>query len=125
MTALRPYQESAIAALRTSLRSGKRRPILVSPTGSGKTVVATEVIRMAREKSRSVLFLAPRRELIYQASERFGNAGIRHGVIMAGEPRDIMADVQIASFDTLHARGVRSRRMLIEKMNVAISGTMK
>lgn len=117
---LRPYQAAAIGALRESLRSGKRRPVLVAPTGSGKTVIAGEVIRMAREKRRSVLFLAPRRELIYQASSRFAAAGIMHGVIMAGEPRNATADVQIASFDTLHARGVRTSRMRMPKADLVI-----
>lgn len=130
---LRPYQVSAIDALRASLRGGKRRPVLVLPTGSGKTQVAREIVRMAREKAKRVLFLAPRRELIYQASARFAAAGIMHGVIMAGEPRSLMADVQIASFDTLHARGMRGGKMrmpdadllIVDEAHLSISETRK
>lgn len=106
---IRPYQQAAIDNLRASIASGKRRPILTLPTGSGKTVIAAEIVRMAREKKRRVLFLAPRRELITQASSRFAAAGIVHGIIMAGVKPFRFADVQIASFDTLHARGVRRR----------------
>jgi DNA repair protein RadD len=131
--ALRPYQASAIDALRASLRSGKRRPVLVAPTGSGKTVIAREVIRMARAKAKRVLFLAPRRELIYQASQRLADAHILHGVVMAGEPRSLLADVQVASFDTLHARGVRTERMrmppadlvIVDEAHLSISETRK
>ena len=101
---LREYQVQAIEALRASLAHGKRRPVLVSPTGSGKTRTAVEVIRLATEKGNTVLLLAPRRELIYQASGVLERAGIRHGVIMAGEPMNRYASVQVASFDTLWAR---------------------
>ncbi len=120
MTSLRPYQNSAVTALRASLGAGHRRPILVLPTGSGKTVIAAEIVRMAREKSRSVLFLAPRRELIHQASEQFTAAGVRHGIIMAGVDRNLYADVQIASFDTLHARGMRTKRMQMPRAELVI-----
>jgi DNA repair protein RadD len=118
--ALRRYQLDGIEALRASLRAGHRRPILVAPTGSGKTVLAAEIVRMAQEKSKSVLFLAPRRELIAQASARFAKVGIQHGIIMAGEPRSLYARVQVASFDTLHARGVRTKRMLMPQGDLVI-----
>lgn len=101
---LREYQVQAIESLRTSLAQGKQRPVLVSPTGSGKTRTAVEIIRLAVERGNRVLLLAPRRELIYQASEVLERAGIAHGIIMAGEPMNGYAPVQVASFDTLWAR---------------------
>jgi superfamily II DNA or RNA helicase len=58
-----------------------------------------------------VLFLAHRREIITQASAKLTANGVRHGIIMAGvEPRPIES-VQVASIDTLHVRGVRSKAM--------------
>lgn len=118
--ALRPYQRDGIEALRASLRGGHRRPILVAPTGSGKTVIAVEVIRMALDKGKSVLVVAPRRELISQISAMLAKAGIHHGIIMAGEPRTLYARVQVASFDTLHARGVRTKRMLMPSADLVL-----
>lgn len=120
MLELRSYQRDAIEALRKSIASGKRRPVLVSPCGSGKTVIATEIIRRAIEKGKRVLFLAPRRELIYQAAAALEKNGIRPGVIMAGEPRSIYQLCQVASFDTLHARAMRSNRMLMPDADLVI-----
>lgn len=117
---LRPYQAEAITNLRRSLMQGSRRPLLVSPTGSGKTHVAVEIIRNATAKGKDVLFLAPRRELIYQASERLAAHGVPHGIIMAGEPRDIYAKCQVASMDTLYVRGVRDERMMMPDADVVI-----
>lgn len=104
----RPFQVAAVAALRHSLASGHRAPILVSPTGSGKTVMAAGIIHGALSKNRRVLFLAPRRELIRQASQTLARFGIRHGVIMAGEDL-VPAQVQVASWDTLRSWIKRER----------------
>lgn len=120
VTELRPYQAEAITNLRRSLMQGRRRPLLVSPTGSGKTHVAVEIIRNATAKGKNVLFLAPRRELIYQASERLAAHGVLHGIIMAGESRNIYAKCQVASMDTLYVRGVRDERMMMPDADVVI-----
>ncbi|MFR8334768.1 MAG: DEAD/DEAH box helicase family protein [Oscillospiraceae bacterium] len=36
---LRPYQKAAIDGIRSQWQSGKRRTLLVLPTGCGKTIV--------------------------------------------------------------------------------------
>jgi DNA repair protein RadD len=106
MTTLRPYQLDTVAKLEEIVRV-----ILVSPTGAGKTVIASEIIKRAVEQYRSVLFLAHRREIIQQTSLKLTANGVRHGIIMAGvEPRPMEA-VQVASIDTLLVRGVRSKAM--------------
>lgn len=117
---LRDYQENAILKLRQSIAKGKRKPVLVAPTGSGKTHIATAVIQSAVSKGNHVLLLAPRRELIYQASNKLHSYKIPHGVIMAGEPMQQWQKVQVASFDTLHARGIRNERILMPKADVVI-----
>ena len=38
----RPYQKTAVKKLRNIFKQGKRRILLVSPTGSGKTVIASD-----------------------------------------------------------------------------------
>lgn len=117
---LRPYQQDVIDNLRESMRGGHRRIVLQLPTGAGKTRIAAEIIRLAKERANRSLFLAPRRELIYQAGEALQRQGIFAGVIMAGEPRNVMADVHVASFDTLHARAVRGNRMLMPEADLVI-----
>lgn len=117
---LRDYQSNAIGSLRTSLATGHQRPVLCLPTGGGKTVIAGSIVKSAFEKHKRVLFLAPRRELIYQASAAFQKFGIRHGVIMAGEPVNCMQSVQVASFDTLNARAMRRAKMNLPAADLVV-----
>jgi DNA repair protein RadD len=110
MIDLRPYQIDVVERVEQALGTAAR-PLLVAPTGSGKTVIAAEIINRAVAKYKTVLFLAHRREIIMQTSAKLTANGVRHGIIMAGvEPRP-MESVQVASIDTLHVRGVRSKAM--------------
>lgn len=79
--ALRPYQQEAVNALLTSLKSGEH-PLLILPTGCGKTIVFAELIyRWASEIGESSLVLAHREELIDQAMTKIKMvAGISCGV---------------------------------------------
>jgi superfamily II DNA or RNA helicase len=61
---LRPYQRDAIAAVLAGRRDGLRRMLVCLPTGAGKTVIFSELARLAR---RQVLVLAHREELLGQA----------------------------------------------------------
>lgn len=101
---LRPYQVRAIDVARKLLAQGKKSVLLVSPTGSGKTVIAADVIRRAEERGSRVLFLAHRRELIQQTADKLNRFGVRHGVIMAGERPALHHAVQVASIQTLARR---------------------
>jgi superfamily II DNA or RNA helicase len=99
---LRSYQIQAIASLRVAVMQTPR-VILVMPTGSGKTVVFSEICRLANEKGRKVLILVHRRELVTQASDKLTKAGVKHGIIAAGfDPSD--QPVQVASVQTLIRR---------------------
>jgi superfamily II DNA or RNA helicase len=46
---LRDYQRAALDGAREQLRRGKRAVLLVLPTGTGKTVVFSEAIRLCTE----------------------------------------------------------------------------
>ena len=97
---LRDYQLTAIEKLRTTIAQGRRKVILHSPCGSGKTVIAASIIALARSKGNAVLFLANRRELIFQAKAILEQCGLTCGVIMAGEEPDLSNSLQIASMQT-------------------------
>ena len=47
MNELRPYQVDVIAELGRTIAAGKRRIILVAPTGAGKSVIAAAIIKAA------------------------------------------------------------------------------
>jgi len=103
VTNLRPYQHRAIDDLRNAYRSGARAPLLVAPTGAGKTVILAAITASATERGRKVLILVHRRELIHQASSKLTAAGVEHGIIAAGVQR-ANASVQVASVQTLIRR---------------------
>lgn len=100
---LRPYQQRAIDDLRAAFRQGARAPLLVAPTGAGKTVIFSAIAASAAAKGRSALVLVHRRELIHQASRKLSDAGVDHGVIAAGiDPSP--GPIQVASVQTLIRR---------------------
>jgi len=99
---LRSYQLQAIASVRIAVMQANRA-LLVMPTGSGKTVVFSEICRLANDKGKKVLILVHRRELVTQASDKLTKAGVQHGIIAAGfDPSD--QPVQVASVQTLIRR---------------------
>jgi len=104
---LRDYQISAIEKLESS---EKRGSILQAPCGSGKTVMAAELIRRAVEDAKQVLFIAHRRELVRQCSDKLHRFGVDHGIIMAGFQKRLAPDVQVASIQTL-GRRLKSKRL--------------
>jgi superfamily II DNA or RNA helicase len=58
MTELRSYQIEVIADLERAIATGRKRLILVMPTGAGKTVVAANIINKAVSEQKRVLVLA-------------------------------------------------------------------
>jgi superfamily II DNA or RNA helicase len=49
---LRPYQTRTIDLLSQSFREGNRRIVLALPTGSGKTLISSEIFRRAAGNSK-------------------------------------------------------------------------
>jgi DNA repair protein RadD len=108
---LRQYQLDVIDRVDSETAAGRRRVLLVAPTGAGKTVIAAEIIRRAVARKNNVLVLAHRRELIAQTSAKLYAAGVDHGIVQAGFPSRPDALVQVASVQTLHARAVRGSKI--------------
>jgi len=101
----RPYQVNALARLREQVSLGRRRVLLVAPTGAGKTTIAGDVISGAAAKGNKCIFLAHRTELIEQCSQRLDDMGVSHGIIQGGSRRkNPESMVQVASIQTLIRR---------------------
>lgn len=104
MYALRPYQQTAVDAVRESFRAGRRRPLLVAPTGSGKTVVFSYITASAAAKGNRTLVLVHRAELLEQCHRSLSQLDVPHGLIAAGLTPDRSQLTQIASVQTLVRR---------------------
>lgn len=104
MLSLRPYQQSAVDGIRASLLAGNRAPLLVLPTGGGKTIVFSYIAATTAMKSKRVLILVHRIELLRQTSEKLHMASVDHGLINAKFSASYYKPVQVASVQTLVKR---------------------
>lgn len=120
MFVLRDYQELCIEQVRQAIRAGYRKILIVAPTGSGKTVIAAKIVQLAAEKLRRSMFLAHRRELIYQCADKLVKFGVDHGILMAGEYPYGAADCQVASIQTLAARCITTERMPLPNSDLIV-----
>lgn len=66
----RKYQSDAMAAVLSEWEGGRRRTLLVLPTGTGKTIVFSKVIEARVAAGDRVLVLAHRGELLEQAADK-------------------------------------------------------
>ncbi len=108
---LRPYQREVIEQFHGAVAAGKRRVILVAPTGAGKTVIGADIINTTTRAQKRVLVLAHRREIINQTADKLRMNVIYPGMIMAGvQPRPLEL-VQLASIQTLWARSQHTGKM--------------
>lgn len=81
MPDLRPYQLRAVDAVRRHMAEGSRASLLVSPTGSGKTVILAHVAASAVARGRRVVIAAHRGELLHQIARAVEAEGLRYGMI--------------------------------------------
>jgi superfamily II DNA or RNA helicase len=101
---LRDYQESAVQAVRDSFRSGHKNTLLVSPTGSGKTVIFSYIAAGMARNNKRILIVAHRRELLKQISAALKKVGVAHAVMAGGYRGVPTANVVVASVFTLVKR---------------------
>ena len=112
---LRPYQIEAIDRVRLAMTAGRRRVVLVMPTGAGKTRTCAEMVARAVAGGRRALWLAHRSELVDQSAATLTSLGLTVGgaCASAATPPNPYAPVQVASVQTLIARNVRPPADLI------------
>lgn len=85
MFELRPYQAEAKRAILSEWDQGRRKTLLVLPTGCGKTVVFASVTETQVSKGHRVLIMAHRGELLEQAADKLRNA---YGLVSILEKAD-------------------------------------
>ena len=107
---LRPHQVRSVEACHAEYAAGARSVLLVAPTGFGKTAVASDLISRSVSSGHRVLFLVHRIEIIRDTVRRLRALGLRVGTIVAGFDADPDAPVQVASIQTIDARGIGAFR---------------
>lgn len=92
---LRTYQSTVVTDIRNAYAEKKRAPLVVLPTGGGKTTIFAYVTASAASKNKCVFLLCHRAELVKQISATLARFGCRHQVIAPGP---IVRQVQVAQF---------------------------
>jgi DNA repair protein RadD len=106
---LRWYQKEACAAAWLHLCSQAGNPVIVLPTGAGKSLVIAELCRAAvQDYGGRVLVLAHRKELLAQNAEKISRSlppGVSLGVYSAGlGMRSVGADVVCGGIQSVFRR---------------------
>ncbi len=115
---LRDYQEDVLVQTRDASREGLTRLMAVLPTGSGKTIIFSE---LARRSKRKTMILAHRDELVHQAVDKIRMVWPEAAVgIVKGRENDFHhKNVVCASIQTL-ARKERLEQILDEEFGLLV-----
>jgi superfamily II DNA or RNA helicase len=120
MYKLRDYQLQNFEELRAAYGRGNRRVLYQAATGSGKTVVASTVAKLAAEKGNRVMPVAHRRELIHQFAKKLNEMDLNCGMVMAGEKLEVYKEIQVGSIQTLWARYLKAKRINLHEPDLII-----
>lgn len=101
---LRDFQKKTISDLYKKIEKEETPVLLVAPTGSGKTVMMSEIIKDAEAKGSSCVLIVHRDPLVEQSKEILAKFGLEAGVIKAGYRPDLSQIIQIVSIQTLARR---------------------
>ena len=125
---LRPYQSDITNRTRKAAESF-RRVLVVAPTGSGKTVIFSDIARSAALKHNRVFILVHRQEILRQTIQKLAMFGIQPGVIQAGQ-RMTANYIQVAMVQTLRNRmkylgAAQPKMIIIDECHHAPAATYK
>lgn len=115
MLILRPYQTESVRLLSSGFLKHKRQ-VLALPTGAGKTVVFSEIVKRAAEKGTKTIVLTDRTELFKQTIKSLSRIGIAVEEI-APNKKNIYLDavIYVGMVETL-----KRRKELLENLNPSL-----
>jgi superfamily II DNA or RNA helicase len=122
---LRPYQARDLDRIADAFNGGALRVCYQAPTGSGKTVLFADLIKVVADHGERVLVLGHRDEIVQQISASLDDLAVDHGIIAPDytETNDL---VQVASVMTAVRRLHRLRPpklLVIDEAHHAVAAT--
>jgi DNA repair protein RadD len=113
----RQYQQESVEAVWDCIRNTEQNPLVVLPTGAGKSLVIAMIIGQALKWQGRVMVLAHRKELLQQNHEKIqALAEIDAGIYSAGlKRRDKSDDVICAGIQSVYFRALEfgARQLVI------------
>lgn len=101
-----PFQQKVIDEVHVAIARQKKSITLGAATGSGKTVMASQLKRDFLDKGLRTLFVVNRDILVTQTLETLEKFGVSGGVIAGGRKENRLPMVQVASVQTLARRDI-------------------
>ena len=81
---LRPYQKETVDLILGNIENGIKTQLINAPTGAGKTVIASEVVKQLVDAGKKVFFVVANEPLIMQTYNKFIGIGLFPSIIKAG-----------------------------------------
>lgn len=127
MLELHQFQKQIIYDTKKTMSEGATAPLIVSPTGSGKTIIFSHIAQGAMKKDKRVLILTHRKEILRQTLSKLFGFGVQSGQIVSGMPmtRD---KCQVAMIGTLVNRVDKIKRpdlIIIDECHHAVANQWK
>ena len=123
---LRDYQKDII----TRAIKSKGNILIQAPTGSGKTVIAEEIVKFHKDSNKKTLFLAPKINLLEQTAKAFSNLNpqIIHG--SNKEDIDTQAHSFVSTIQTISRRvdflsSMNFDYIIFDEMHYGVKGKMQ
>jgi superfamily II DNA or RNA helicase len=104
MIELYDYQQRYIEEIKKHFANGKKRLILCSATGSGKTVMFSYMTKQAFEKEKRILILTDRKELFSQSSGALVQMGLHCNEIKPNKKVDFSHSLYVGMIQTVTRR---------------------
>ena len=103
---LRDYQEKTVNLILNNIKKGIKKQLINSPTGSGKTVIASEIVKQLVDQGHKIFFVVANEPLIMQTYNKFIGIGLYPSIIKAGFEKYYNPDkkVQIVMIQSYSAR---------------------
>lgn len=106
MRRMRDYQLRCVNELKEILDRGED-PLLISPTGSGKTAMTAKVTKEnSRDGKKRTLIIVPRKSLVFQTYKELVLWGLDVGMIVGREKESRRSQVQVATYQSIARRGI-------------------
>ena len=100
-----PFQISTVRDGLHAYRDGAQSLMIVAPTGSGKTVMGSELVKILHERrQKKAIFFAHRREIVMQSAKKLEAAGLVPEIVMDGFSPNPWGNVMVGSVQTIWSR---------------------
>lgn len=119
---LRPYQQEAISSLMSYWRkTPKGAPLIVAPTGSGKSLLLSEICRLALsvKPQFKIWVVTHRKELIEQNSkEIYGLLKTPIGIYSAGLGQKTVRNITCAGIQSIYKKEIEADLIIIDECHL-------